>query len=70
MTPEETASGSKDPINERREAMIDILASWDLEGAVPDEIGLGVVREYVDGRLDLQEALLQMKVRPVAGQRG
>lgn len=60
----------KDPVNERREAMIDILASWDLEGAVPDEIGLGVVREYVDGTLDLQEALRQMELRPVAGTRG
>lgn len=70
MPHQRNAPAREDPIDERRESMIDILASWDLDGAVPDEIGLGVVREYVAGKLDLQEALHQMQVRPVVGVRG
>jgi len=36
-----------DPVEERRESMIDILVSWDLEGARPDEEGMWNVRDYV-----------------------
>jgi hypothetical protein len=58
---EKGRSVSPDPSAERREAMIDILASWDLEGALPDPAGMAVVHEYVDGTLDLDEFILKMK---------
>ncbi|MCQ9388515.1 antitoxin VbhA family protein [Brevibacterium sp. 50QC2O2] len=54
-----------DPVEQRREAMIDILASWDLDGAVPDEVGMSVVRDYVAGRLSLPEAIERMKDLPL-----
>lgn len=47
--------------------MIDILASWDLEGALPGEAGMRVVREYVAGDLTLAEAIEKMKVVPFLG---
>lgn len=46
-----------DPVAERRESMIDILASWDLEGARPGEEGMRNVRDYVEGRISLAEAI-------------
>ncbi|KUM35513.1 hypothetical protein [Arthrobacter sp. EpRS71] len=52
-----------DPVEKRREAMTDILASWDLEGAMPDVTGLQVVRDYVVGRLDLTSALVKVSER-------
>lgn len=39
----------------RRESMLDILGSWDLDGKVPDENGLAIVRDYVAGRIELDE---------------
>lgn len=55
-----------DPVEERREAMLDILGSWALEDALPDEVGMSVVRDYVAGRLTLAEAIREMRERPVA----
>ena len=52
-----------DPVEKRREAMTEILASWDLEGAMPDVAGLQVVRDYVVGRLDLPSALVKVSER-------
>lgn len=49
--------------------MIDILASWDLDGALPDEVGMQVVREYVDGTLSLGEAIEKMRSLPLPGTR-
>ncbi|MGN7251435.1 MULTISPECIES: hypothetical protein [unclassified Arthrobacter] len=43
--------------------MTEILASWDLEGAMPDVTGLQVVREYVVGQLELPVALLKVAER-------
>jgi hypothetical protein len=48
------------PAHERRESMIEILASWDLDGALPDEQGMQVVRGYVAGDITLAEALSKM----------
>ncbi|MGX9901304.1 hypothetical protein ACW0JT_18160 [Arthrobacter sp. SA17] len=53
MSFEKSVSLPVDPVGKRREAMTDILASWDLEGAMPDVTGLRVVHEYVVGRLEL-----------------
>lgn len=52
-------------LTERREAMIDILASWDLEGALPDAAGMDIVREYVDGRLTTTEMIDKMRSLPL-----
>ncbi|MFJ4207940.1 hypothetical protein ACIPY2_05675 [Paenarthrobacter sp. NPDC089675] len=52
-----------DPVAKRREAMTEILASWDLDGAMPDVTGLKVVREYVAGWLDFPLALLKVSER-------
>lgn len=57
-----------DRLNGRRESMIDILASWDLEDAVPGEAGMHVVRRYVSGQLTFDEALEEMKKTPLPGQ--
>lgn len=56
-----------DPVESRRESMIDILASWDLDGAMPDEAGLQVVRRYVAGEIDLDGMIAEMKVLPLPG---
>lgn len=50
-----------DPVEERRESMIDILASWDLDGALPGEAGMEVVREYVAGDLTLAQAIVKVR---------
>jgi hypothetical protein len=47
--------------------MIDILASWDLDGAMPDEAGLQVVRRYVAGEIDLDGMIAEMKALPLPG---
>lgn len=47
-------------LDARRESMIDIVASWDLDGARPDAAGMAVVRTYVSGEIDLDEALRRM----------
>ncbi|MGF4043302.1 antitoxin VbhA family protein [Paenarthrobacter nitroguajacolicus] len=63
MSFEKIAPPSTDPVEKRREAMAEILASWDLEGAIPDATGLQVVREYVAGRLELPMALEMVRER-------
>ncbi|MFI2563446.1 hypothetical protein [Paenarthrobacter sp. NPDC018779] len=63
MTSERIDSPSVDPVAERREAMTEILASWDLEGAMPDVTGMKVVREYVVGWLELPLALRKVSER-------
>jgi len=63
MSFEEIAPPSMDPVEKRREAMTEILASWDLEGAMPDATGLKVVRDYVAGRLELPLALERVSER-------
>ncbi|WP_437773500.1 hypothetical protein [Arthrobacter sp. KNU40] len=63
MSFEKIRTPSVDPVEKRREAMTEILASWDLEGAMPDVTGLEVVREYVVGRLELPLALLKVSER-------
>ncbi|MHA3722806.1 antitoxin VbhA family protein [Leucobacter sp. HY1910] len=50
-------------IAERRESMLNILGSWALEDAIPDEEGLRVVRRYVEGELTLTEAIEEVKAR-------
>ncbi|WP_146197196.1 antitoxin VbhA family protein [Serinibacter arcticus] len=47
-------------LDARREAMIDIVASWDLDGARPSEAGMAVVRSYVAGEIDLDEMIRRM----------
>lgn len=37
--------------------MIDILGSWDLEGAMPTGFGLAVTQKYVAGEVDIDEAI-------------
>jgi hypothetical protein len=63
MPLEKIVPPSQDPVGMRREAMTEILASWDLEGAMPDATGLKVVREYVVGRLELPFALVKVSER-------
>jgi hypothetical protein len=50
---------------ERRESMENILGSWALEDALPDEAGMKVVRAYVAGDLTLQEAIEAMRRAPL-----
>lgn len=57
-----------DPIPGRREAMNNHLGSWNLEDAVPTGFGLEVVKDYVAGETNLDEALERLKERyPAAG---
>lgn len=60
-----------DIIETRRASMNDILGSWNLEGALPDESGMEVIREYVDGGTTLAEALEKMEaLTPKGADRG
>lgn len=68
ISPRQPGETHIDRLNGRRESMIDILASWDLEDAVPDEEGMNVVRRYVSGQLTLDAALEEMKKTPLPGQ--
>lgn len=61
MTPSTEPTGPSDPVSERREAMIDILGSWDLEGAMPTGYGLEVVRRYAAGDTDIDGAIALLK---------
>ncbi|MDO4918979.1 hypothetical protein [Kocuria sp.] len=49
-----------DDLQERRESMTDILASWDLEGALPDAAAMQLIREYVAGAFGLDELIQKM----------
>ena len=63
-----TGPATPDPVSERREAMNNHLGSWNLEDAVPTGFGLEVVKKYVAGGTDIDEALERLKERyPAAG---
>lgn len=49
----------------RRESMINILGSWDLEGARPDEAAMRVVREYAAGGITIEQAIEKMDQVPL-----
>ncbi|MDP5227956.1 MULTISPECIES: hypothetical protein [Arthrobacter] len=52
-----------DNVAARRESMTDILASWDLEGAMPDVVGMKIVNRYVSGLVELPTALEAVRNR-------
>lgn len=54
-----------DDLRERRESMTDILASWDLEGALPDAAAMQLIREYVAGAFGLDELIRKMADLPL-----
>ena len=54
-----------DDLHERRESMTDILASWDLEGALPDAAAMELIREYVAGAFGLDELIQKMAELPL-----
>ena len=54
-----------DDLHERRESMTDILASWDLEGALPDAAAMEHIREYVAGAFGLDELIQKMAELPL-----
>lgn len=56
---------SDDDLHERRESMTDILASWDLEGALPDAAAMQLIREYVAGTFGLNELIQKMADLPL-----
>lgn len=56
---------SDDDLHERRESMTDILASWDLEGALPDAAAMDLIREYVAGAFGLDELIQRMAELPL-----
>lgn len=58
-----------DDLDERRESMTDILASWDLDSALPDEAAMKLIREYVAGEYDLKELYKRMKDLPLYSSR-
>lgn len=61
MTPINTAPRADDSdLAARRESMLDILGSWDLEGARPDAAGMKIVEDYVEGRIELDEMIKLM----------
>ena len=61
--PESRPARDQASIAERRESMLNILGSWALEDAMPDEEGLRTVRRYVEGELTLTEAIQEVKDR-------
>lgn len=54
-----------DDLAERRESMTDILASWDLDGALPDAAAMELIREYVAGEYDFKELHKRMNKLPL-----
>ena len=58
-----------DDLRERRESMTYILASWDLEGALPDAAAMELVREYVAGVFGLDELIQKMADLPLYPER-
>ena len=54
-----------DDLHERRESMTDILASWDLERALPDAAAMELIREYVAGAFGLDELIQKMAELPL-----
>ena len=47
--------------HERRKSTTDILAKWDLDGALPNETRMRVVGRYVAGELTLDKAIEEMR---------
>lgn len=60
---------SDDDLHEHRESMTDILASWDLEGALPDAAAMDLIREYVAGTFGLDELIRKMADLPLYPER-
>ena len=56
---------SDDGLHERRESMTNILASWDLDGALPDVAALDLIREYVAGMFGLDKLIQIMTNFPL-----
>ncbi|MCG7433298.1 hypothetical protein MHK71_12530 [Kocuria indica] len=56
---------SDDDLHERRQSMTDILASWDLDGALPDAAAMNLIREYVTGTYGLEELSQKMADLPL-----
>lgn len=56
---------SDDDLHERWESMTDILASWDLEGALPDAAAMQLIREYVAGAFGLDELIQKIAELPL-----
>ena len=54
VTPVPRASAD-DPVASRESSMIEILASWELEGARPDDNAMVEVRRYVRGELNMAQ---------------
>lgn len=52
---------------ERRESAIDIMASWALEGMEPTPEVLTRIRSYVDGTVNLEDAIAQARARYAPG---
>lgn len=65
MQEDATTTFSDDDLHERRESMTNSLASWDLDGALPDAAAMGLIRRYVDGAFDLDELIQKMAVLPL-----
>lgn len=59
---------SGDDLHERRESMTDILASWDLDGALPDAAAMNLIREYVAGTYGLEELIQKMADLPLCAE--
>ena len=56
---------SDDDLDERRESMTDILASWDLDGALPGAVAMQLIRQYVAGAFGLDELIQKMAELPL-----
>ncbi|HEU5223028.1 MAG TPA: antitoxin VbhA family protein [Candidatus Lumbricidophila sp.] len=54
-----------DPVELRAAAINNIIGSWDLEGARPDEADMRIIYEYGEGRIDLDEMLTQLREAPL-----
>lgn len=65
MQEDATTIFSDDDLHERRESMTDILASWDLDGALPDAAAMELIREYVAGAFGLDELIQKMADLPL-----
>jgi hypothetical protein len=59
----ELAAGPDLPgeLDERRESVIDIMASWSLEVMEPAPEVLSRIRDYVNGDVTLEEAIARAK---------
>lgn len=60
MQEDATTIFSDDDLYERRESMTDVLASCNLDGALPDAAAMELIREYVAGAFGLDELIQRM----------